>query len=116
MIVGLRPKAKRFTRKDVIRNTALKRLLFAAICFLFLSGDLAAETPNELRIGRAGHAFDHLGGIGAQAEAAAASGATIIYTGGLGEAGFQGLPPQKELGMLRESVAEDSSRAMQFGV
>src|SRR5258705_9183658 len=116
MIVGLRPKAKRFTRKDVIRNTALKRLLFAAICFLFLSGDLAAETPNELRIGRAGHAFDHLGGIGAQAEAAAASGSTIIYTGGLGEAGYQGLPPQNEFGTLRNNFAAYSRRAKKLGI
>ena len=54
------------------------------------------EIPRELRVGRAGHAFDHLGGFGDQAEAAAASGATIIYATGLGGAGYSGLPPQTE--------------------
>src|SRR6187401_1445181 len=98
-------------RRCHIRDTALKSLLFAAICFLFFCGDLAAETPSALRIGRAGHAFDHLGGIGSQAEAAAASGANIIYSSGVGDLGYQGLPPEKEFATLRKNVSEYNRRA-----
>jgi hypothetical protein len=81
-----------------------------------MSGELAAETPPELRIGRAGHAFDHLGGIGGQAEAAAASGASIIYSGGLGEAGYRGLPAPKDFAALRKSISDYSRRAKQLGI
>jgi hypothetical protein len=94
----------------------LHRQIFAAIYVLFFCSELVADTPSELRIGRAGHAFDHLGGIGAQAEAAAASGSTIIYTGGLGEAGYHGLPPQNEFATLRKNVGEYSRRAKQLGI
>src|SRR6476620_245379 len=116
MIVSLAAKAKRFAGNDIIRNMALKRLLFAAICFRFFCSDLAAETPIELRIGRAGHAFDHLGTIGLQAEAAAASGAIIIYSSGVGEAGYQGLPAQKDFATLRKNVSEYSRRAKELGI
>jgi hypothetical protein len=94
----------------------LRWYIFAVICLLFFRGELVAETPSELRIGRAGHAFDHLGNIGAQAEAAAASGSTIIYTGGLGEAGYHGLPPEKELATLRKNVGEYCRKAKQLGI
>jgi hypothetical protein len=116
MIVGLSAKAKRCVGKDVIRNTALKRLLFAAICLLLFRGALLAETPPELRIGRAGHAFDHLGAIGLQAEAAAASGLNIIYSSGFGEAGYRGLPPEKDFATLRKNVSEYSRRAKELGI
>ena len=56
-----------------------------------------AGAPRELRVGVAGHAFDHLGAIGDQAEAAAASGADIIYVTGLGGLGYMGLPPAEAL-------------------
>lgn len=79
-------------------------------------GELAAETPPELRIGRAGHAFDHLGGIGGQAEAAAASGASIIYSGGLGEAGYHGLPTSGDFAALRKSVSDYSRGAKKLGI
>ena len=92
-------------------------ILFAAICVSYFSAaSLIAETPSELRIGRAGHAFDHLGGIGLQAEAAAASGSTIIYASGVGEAGYQGLPPQNEFATLRKNVGEYSRRAKELGI
>ena len=79
----------------------MRRYIFAAISVLFFCGELTAETPSELRLGRAGHAFDHLAGIGAQAEAAVASGSTIIFSSGVGEAGYQGLPPEKKFGDKR---------------
>ena len=56
--------------------------------------------PPELRVGQAGHAFDHLGNIGEQAEAAAASGANIIYVTGFGGLGYNGIPEHEQ--MLRE--------------
>jgi hypothetical protein len=101
---------------DWHKDTTLRQYIFAVICVLFFRGELVAESPSELRIGRAGHAFDHLGGIGAQAEAAAASGSTIIYTGGLGDAGYHGPPPEKEFAALRKSVGEYSRRAKELGI
>jgi hypothetical protein len=56
----------------------------------------AARVPaagrGALDVGVAGHAFDHLGSLSEQAEAAAASGATIIYATGFGSLGYAGLP------------------------
>ncbi len=57
----------------------------------------AAERPGELAVGIAQHAFDHLGEINDQAEAAASSGATVIYSTGFGAAGYVGLPPDAEM-------------------
>lgn len=64
-----------------------------------------AGTPRELRVGIAGHAFDHLGSIGKQAAAAAASGSTIIYATGFGGDGYLGLPRAAELAAKRKAVA-----------
>lgn len=75
-----------------------------------------AETPPVLRVGRAGHAFDHLGGIGDQAEAAAASGATIIYATGLGGLGYSGLPAQADLLQRQQIVREYNRRAKAAGI
>jgi hypothetical protein len=90
--------------------------VFLTIGLLLLAGQLAAQTPPELRIGRANHAFDHLGNIGGQADAAAASGATIIYTGGLGEAGYHGLPPKKDFEALCANVTAYSRHAKSIGI
>jgi hypothetical protein len=62
-------------------------------------------TPRDLQVGIAGHAFDHLGSIGEQAEAAAASGSTLIYATGFGGDGYQGLPAPTELEARRKAVA-----------
>lgn len=94
----------------------MRRLFLASICLLFLPAKLTAETPKELRVGRAGHAFDHLGGIGQQAEAAAASGSTIIYASGIGDAGYQGLPADDDFQQLRKNVSEYSRRAKELGI
>jgi hypothetical protein len=98
------------------RYTALQHLIFAIISLCGVCGQLAAESPAELRIGRAGHAFDHLGGIGGEAEAAAASGMSIIYSGGLGEAGYHGLPVPSDFATLRKSVSDYSRRAKKLGI
>ncbi len=94
----------------------MRRHIFAAIVVLISTEAVAVEIPRELRVGIAGHAFDHLGGFGAQADAAAASGATIIYATGLGGAGYSGLPPQSEFESLLESVRDYNLRAKQHGI
>ena len=56
---------------------------------------IVAAERSDLQVGAAGHAFDHLGGIDAQARAAVMSGATIIYGTGFGALGYEGLPATK---------------------
>jgi hypothetical protein len=73
----------------------LKRLLLAC-CLLLAIGARGGEV-DPLAIGIAGHAFDHLGNIGDQADAAAASGANIIYDSGFGAMGYEGLPVPEKL-------------------
>lgn len=72
--------------------------------------------PRELQTGRAGHAFDHLGGIGEQAETAAACGANILYVTGLGGVGYGGLPSPAELSALQQHTAEYLKRARRHGI
>jgi hypothetical protein len=74
----------------------------------------AADDP--LAVGVAGHAFDHLGNIGEQADASAASGANIIYATGLGSLGYAGLPPAKELAEATQSAAAYVKNAKQRGI
>ncbi len=85
--------------------------------FLFLAGSTAfALTPRDLQTGRANHAFDHLGGIPEQAEAAAASGVNIIYATGIGGWGYQGLPPATELSAQQKAAADYLHRAKNEGI
>jgi hypothetical protein len=76
----------------------------------------AADPLGELRLGRANHAFDHVGAIGDQAEAAAASGATIIYPSGFGTYGYQGLPPASEVYVLQKRFSNYNRRAKEKGI
>src|SRR5262245_33023570 len=76
------------------RSVLVSFALLSLVPFQRLAG---AALPKELRLGIAGHAFDHLGAFGDQAEAAAASGATIIYVTGCGSDGYSGLPAAKEM-------------------
>jgi hypothetical protein len=69
-----------------------------------------------LRVGRAGHAFDHVGNINEQAEAAAASGASIIYATGLGGFGYTGLPAEPELARHRELTTAYNRKAKSLGI
>jgi hypothetical protein len=92
------------------------RLVFIGALLFAIQGSRAEEPPNALRIGRAGHAFDHLGNIGQQAEAAAASGATIIYASGLGSFGYQGLPTQDQLAQEKARISAYNRNAEQRGI
>ncbi|MEO6337717.1 MAG: hypothetical protein ABIP71_12930 [Verrucomicrobiota bacterium] len=91
-----------------------KNIFFAFGIFLTMSG-LASERQ-ELRVGVAGHAFDHLGSIAEQAEAAAASGSTIIYGTGFGGIGYLGIPSQAELAAQHKSNLKYLRHAKRNGI
>jgi len=95
----------------------MRNIIFTTtVCSLLLSQPGRAEVPRELRVGVAGHAFDHLDNIGEQAAAAAASGANIIYASGLGGLGYSGLPPAEELARQCRASAEYVRRAKSRGI
>ena len=94
--------------------------MFSRVILLLLivrSGAVfAANIPPELRTGVAGHAFDHLGNIGNQSEAAVASGANIIYATGLGTWGYQGLPDSIQWKHEQRAAAEYIRGAKRQGI
>src|SRR5688500_10606242 len=93
------------------------RSAFIVASVLCLTTRAVAQEPlAALRVGRAGHAFDHLGGFAEQAEAAAASGATIIYATGLGGVGYSGLPPAAEFEAQRAATAKYNRDAKNRGI
>jgi hypothetical protein len=102
--------------KSLRGNTELIKHFFTVFAVLFSAAAVADEIPGELRVGRAGHAFDHLSAFGEQAKTAAASGATIIYASGLGGLGYGGLPPRNDFTVAREKVGEYNRRAKQNGI
>src|SRR5436305_7537541 len=75
-----------------------------------------AAEPDPLAVGVAGHAFDHLGNIGEQADAAAASGANIIYATSLGALGYQGLPATEQLQQAQVKARAYVDHAKQSGI
>src|SRR5262245_54755094 len=99
--------------------TSMNRLTLQLVAIAAASGGAAvhAEEPlTALRIGRAGHAFDHLGDLADQADAAAASGATIIYATGLGVCGYTGWLPEPALTERRDAVRTYNRKARQQGI
>ncbi len=90
-------------------------LSLALVILLGMAGTAAAER-RELRVGVAGHAFDHLGNIADQAETAAASGCTIIYGTGFGGIGYLGLPFPAELAEQHKTNSEYVARARRSGI
>jgi hypothetical protein len=88
-----------------------------ALAFAFLAPSHAQGQENApLSVGVAGHAFDHLGSIADQAQAAAASGANIIYSSGFGPIGYQGLPKPEQLSAADKSIREYVRRAKAGGI
>src|SRR2546427_3461454 len=89
---------------------------FSALLCLCAAIAALGSTPPGLQVGIAGHAFDHLGAIGGQAEAAAASGANIIYVSGLGALGYQGLPSAEQMRKQREATVTYLRAAKRNGI
>jgi hypothetical protein len=74
-------------------NRLLSTLASAALLVCGVVPARAADAqPDAFAVGVAQHAFDHLGAIGEQADAVAASGGNIIYATGCGGVGYAGLP------------------------
>jgi hypothetical protein len=94
-----------------------KGLLTIVLCLPLLAPIACslAGTPQDLRVGVAGHAFDHVGTIGDQAEAALASGANIIYVSGVG-AGYLGLPASEVLAARRKAAVAYLHAAKRQGI
>jgi len=105
-------------RRDVSNRGGILLLFwwFYAVTFSLLCAYGALAQAADLRVGTAGHAFDHLGSIDEQAEAAAASGMNILYVTALGAAGYQGLPPPQELARQKQRTAEYIRRAKGNGI
>lgn len=81
------------------------------------AGAMPVAAPGDpLRLGHAVHAFEHLGAYAGQAEAAAASGATIIYATGMGGAGYTGLPGGDALNQQLEEVRAYNANARAKGI
>ncbi len=78
-----------------------------AILLSLLPAPAFAADPrdNALATGIAAHAFDHLGDLGDQADAAAASGCNIIYATGVGSLGYTGLPPHAQIARSQNDFA-----------
>ncbi|MBA2707449.1 MAG: hypothetical protein H0U59_06565, partial [Gemmatimonadaceae bacterium] len=95
----------------------MKSLFRLAFIFIALTvpGISAGERP-ELQVGIAGHAFDHLGEISDQADAAVASGMSIIYPGCFGQMGAEGLPAAKELEDYRKTYIAYVRQAKERGI
>src|SRR5687767_7284756 len=86
-----------------------------------IAGVSAARADDDpLAVGVAGHAFDHLGSLGEQSEAAAASGANIIYATGMGSIGYTGLPPAEQfaqsLASSRKYAAQSKARGIRLAI
>jgi hypothetical protein len=87
------------------------------IAMLTIGGPLARSADvDPLAVGIAGHAFDHLGAIADQAQAAAASGATIIYGTGFGSIGYSGLPTPEKLAEAGRSISAYVRQAKASGI
>jgi hypothetical protein len=97
-------------------NNPLSIARFASCILALCACRTPAEDLGPLAVGVAGHAFDHLGGIGDQAAAAAASGATIIYASGFGGLGYGGLPAPGELGPAGKRFGDYVRQAKASGI
>ena len=91
-------------------------MLTAILLVSALLGPIEPSTPIDLRHGQALHAFEHLGNIGEQVEAAAASGATVIYATGCGGVGYGGLPPAEQWAQQKTCAAAYAAKAHALGI
>jgi hypothetical protein len=95
----------------------LRCWLLLSFIFVFSNAPrLLGASSKDLRLGIAGHAFDHLGSFGEQADTAVASGANILYCTGLGGLGYSGLPTQDKLLEARRDSETYIKKAKAQGV
>lgn len=90
--------------------------LAVVVCLIAASAARAGDLPENLRLGRAQHAFDHLGNMNEQDDAAAAIGANVIYATGCGMVGYNGLPPENELASILKDAAAYNKGARDKGI
>jgi len=76
----------------------------------------AEDVAEGLALGHACHAFEHLGSFVAQAEAAAQSGATVIYASGIGGEGYSGLPEATEWAKRLAAAKAYAEKANALGI
>ena len=91
-------------------------MLAGCLLLIALPALAVADTPPDLRVGMAGHAFDHVGLIGEQAEAAVASGANIIYVSGIGPMGYLGLAAPEVIARQRQASVTYLRNAKRLGI
>ena len=90
--------------------------LAGCLLLIALPALAVADAPRDLRVGVAGHAFDHVGLIGEQAEAAVASGANIIYVSGIGPMGYLGLSSPEVIAQQRQASITYLRNAKRLGI
>ena len=90
--------------------------LAAGITIIALWAQSLPGASRDLRVGVAGHAFDHVGAIGDQAEAALASGASIIYVSGMGGPGYLGLTSVDAMARQRQAATTYLRNAKRQGI
>jgi hypothetical protein len=102
----------------VTPRTAIQiRTAFTLILLQLLpSFGYSDDVPLALRVGEACHAFEHLGEMGHQLDAAVDSGATVIYASGVGALGYEGLPAADLLQATCTSEAAYHRRAKEKGI
>ena len=103
------------TVRRILAGMLRRRGVVFVQCVIALAVVADEKKPGPLAVGVAGHAFDHLGGIGDQA-AAAGSGANIIYATGFGGAGYGGLPAPEQLRAMGTTYGDYLRRARGVGI
>lgn len=78
---------------------------------LFSLTTLSATTAPFLETGELRPAFDHLGAINQQMDAAIASGCTVVYATGLGRYSYTGLPARAEMETYLAELREYNRKA-----
>ncbi len=76
----------------------------------------SGEPTNALKVGRFNPAFDHLGNLGGQLDAAIAGGCTLDYATGIGAYSYAGLPPKAEMDAYIAKLREYNAKAHSNGV
>src|ERR1017187_7208931 len=114
VLLGCVLDAKPATRSG---KSMIRLFLMLAVCLSLTvaPASAAAGAPKELQVGVAGHAFDHLGSIGEQAETAVASGANIIYVSGIGPV-YLGLSSPEEMARQQQAATTYLRNAKHHGI